>query len=739
MGNAVTKRIGERVCHSLWQWSSFAEQYWTTLPYRSELGCFGTGYNAWGVQTNQKYLGAMAILASGEAGPGEDGITERLAAERFLRALRFSFTTHCTGDETCTDGSKWGRTWISVLGLERMMHGVERMEPLLSDEDRMALRRVLIDEADHQLAGPVEADPWGRSGKNRPDANLWNAAACARAALYYPEHAHVDLWRERAHLLFLNGISVPADAESETVYAGQPLRAWHVGANFFPHYALDRHGYLNAGYMVICLSLIASLHYAYQRRGVEAPEALYHHAEDLWALVRRLIFPDGRLLHVGGDTRIRYSGGQDYLLPTLFFAADYWGDPHAVELLDGAVELIAREQFDNGDGSFLSKRLSEMRRHSPYYYTRVESEKAVALSQVLHWLQRRELKPRSTSATFESMVAGDWSATEHGAALHRSPTRMVSWCWRAADPPQGLCVPPERSDMAEWRENMGGTLHLFGSQGERTCKHWHLNAFEGGFVTAGEMVDGRRVELAEGWHVGFPARHFIAFAALPDEHTVLRVERVTLGAGRTYVDGYEGVKLEIPNDFFNGRRRRYAGSKGDLVLEAHEGAVVRQSLGTPWLNVDGCLGLVGVLGANSWSILRRGVRTGGNAFGSILTDTLCFGQVAESSARFGPCVLFENAVVCLSSATVSETRRYHEGVRARRIACNHENCMALKARGWDDRRYLLVVNFGDRSVDVKVNVKGSWCDLAAERELSDTDETWSLSPLDPLLLRERTD
>jgi hypothetical protein len=65
--------------------------------------------------------------------------------------------------------------------------------------------------------------------------------------------------------------------------------------------------------------------------------------------------------------------------------------------------------------------------------------------------------------------------------------------------------------------------------------------------------------------------------------------------------------------------------------------------------------------------------------------------------------------------------------------------MALKARGWDDRRYLLVVNFGDRPVDVKVNVKGSWCDLAAERELSDTDETWSLPPLDPLLLRERTD
>ena len=61
-----------------------------------------------------------------------------------------------------------------------------------------------------------------------------------------------------------------------------------LGANFFPNYALDHHAYLNVGYAVICLSNVAMLHYAYTLRGLEAPQAVYHHGRDLWNVVRRL-------------------------------------------------------------------------------------------------------------------------------------------------------------------------------------------------------------------------------------------------------------------------------------------------------------------------------------------------------------------------------------------------------------------------------------------------------------------
>ena len=44
-------------------WAAFAERLWYDLPDRTGLGCFGTGFGAWGVQTNQKYLAAAACLA----------------------------------------------------------------------------------------------------------------------------------------------------------------------------------------------------------------------------------------------------------------------------------------------------------------------------------------------------------------------------------------------------------------------------------------------------------------------------------------------------------------------------------------------------------------------------------------------------------------------------------------------------------------------------------------------------
>lgn len=95
------------------------------MPGRPHLGCYGTGYNNWGVQTNQKYLSALAVLS--ELGEQVDSIPASLrtqARERALAALRFSLRSHRSGDLRCTDGTQWGHTWISALGIERIwLHG----------------------------------------------------------------------------------------------------------------------------------------------------------------------------------------------------------------------------------------------------------------------------------------------------------------------------------------------------------------------------------------------------------------------------------------------------------------------------------------------------------------------------------------------------------------------------------------------------------------------------------------
>ena len=158
--------------------SEFLKSGWfcKTFLYSSrqaDLLCYGTGYDSWGVQTQQKAFSAFAVLAADpgteekNAGMGRDELLEYA-----IRMLRFNLESHKTGTYTCTNGTKWGNTWISVLGIERMMPGIEALGNLLPEKERESLKRVMLSEADHLLdmiqvkAGTVE--------NNQPESNLWN-------------------------------------------------------------------------------------------------------------------------------------------------------------------------------------------------------------------------------------------------------------------------------------------------------------------------------------------------------------------------------------------------------------------------------------------------------------------------------------------------------------------------------------------------------------------------------------
>jgi hypothetical protein len=363
--SASQQNLAREAAAALARWLPFSETYWYPIPGEPGLGCFGTGYDQWGVQTNQKYLAAMAVAATDpafepvEGTMAKAGLPRERALERALATFRYSLATHKSGTLRRTDGSQWGRTWISALGIERMMHGVDRLGSVLTDEDRAGIDRVLASEADLQLSERIRTSKWNGRHENRPESNIWNGAICARAALRLPDHPHAGDWTERAHLYWINGISLERDADDETVVEGKTVRARHIGANFFPHFALDHHGYLNLGYSVICLSNVAMMHYACAGLGVEAPASLYHHARELWEMVRRFIAPDGRLLRIGGDTRLRYSYCQDYLLPVLVFAAGHWEDPHALDLACGLAttrllwEELLRVEYQGGGYSLL--------------------------------------------------------------------------------------------------------------------------------------------------------------------------------------------------------------------------------------------------------------------------------------------------------------------------------------------------------------------------------------------------
>ena len=62
-------------------------------------------------------------------------------------------------------------------------------------EDRAALRRMFLSEADFLLTGyPVRA---GLVENNRPESNMWNGALLLRCALEYPDAPNAALYEEQ--------------------------------------------------------------------------------------------------------------------------------------------------------------------------------------------------------------------------------------------------------------------------------------------------------------------------------------------------------------------------------------------------------------------------------------------------------------------------------------------------------------------------------------------------------------
>jgi hypothetical protein len=795
----------EQLVTLLHRWARWAECDWYAIPGQPGQGCYGTGYNNWGVQTNQKYVGALAALAV--MAPDGAGLDRQWALERALAALRFSLASHCTGPSTCTDGTPWGNTWISPLGIERMMFGVRLLTPHLTEADGSALRRVLTDECEwlllHHQRGAhkgIFGDVWNSSGKNAPESNLWDGALLWRTALLYPDHPHAADWQEQAHRFLINSVSVAADATDATVLAGKPVRERHAGANFFPHYALDHHGYLNVGYMAICHSNAALLHFDLKAAAQPRPETLDHHQADLWSVVRRMVFGDGRLARIGGDSRVRYAYCQDYLLPALMYAADRLRDAQAPALLRGLVAIVAAEAAASGDGSLYGARLGWLREQSAYYYCRLESDRVAMLGFLLAHADRVETPPLATmqlrdshkqripaeagtptpdssvaghalpallrppatlrvamragkamqaggagfigeppAEPLEQSLAGGWHDAEHGAALHRCPTRFASFAWRAYGLTQGLCLPPGDGHLAEWSQNLAGRIRCQGDDGIQT-KHRRLlsqtiRPFDGGFLTFGAVAEGLDLGIAEGWSGSIALRHQLVFAALPDKHTVIGLQHCRNGEHRAYLIEATGLLLNVPNDIFNGCRRTLTTTAGRMTLRAPATKVETRALGSKWAVVDGRLGALALYGGESLTLSRSPMRRGGK-FQSLYVEEIRLGGRCRAFAAEPRATVLDVGWAVLSSVSVRGMRAFATLNAEAVVRDLPPDLRAVRVIGRDGRRYLLAFNTGATALQFSLpRGAGDFTELGGDRTWSATGEPPALGPGAAILLR----
>ena len=559
------------------------------------LAYYGTGEAAhWAIQSNFNIAGGLAVFSE---------LTKNHALAKESRALalklfRYNLYTHKTGSLNNSCGTQWGGSWISILGLERMVAGQLVLESLLTKKDQTAFRKLRIFESDWLLENyETVADIDGLSGKNKPESNYWNASFLFKTAMDYPDSPNRELYLEKACSLFLNSISVPSDANSNKKFRGKTLKKWHVGANFTENYSLDHHGYMNIGYSIITLSHAAYLHFYCKARGWEMPEEAKHHVEDLWNVVRHFIFPDGRLLRIGGDTRARYCYCQMYLLPILLMMQDWNKEKVNAELESGMSELLREEQSFNNNGSFFGKRLDDMVWQSRYYYTRLESDPFAVMAFAAY--VRNRWKMLQPPAKHSRQTDIQWSDDFHAADMIRSEKIVRSVVRRAGEGPTILAHPLNDSAIAEW----GGNGHAQ-YEGHFIAQDFPKQIFRktvpGGFINSGSVDYIEAAPWGEGEGCYKIINSQAACAALPDGKSMIVLERSTVLKEHSLVS-LRSVGWRVPNDLFNGEKRIFYGENFTRAFQklSGEGLVDTKSR---WLNIDNKITLVLGYGADSLKI-----------------------------------------------------------------------------------------------------------------------------------------
>ncbi|WFB37292.1 hypothetical protein P3T73_05900 [Kiritimatiellota bacterium B12222] len=679
------------------------------FPHAPELACYGPGNQGhWAQQANTTAAAAFAVLATDpDLDAKKAGMSRDELLDWALGLIRFTLSTHHSGKHVTTDGQTWGHSWISTLCLERMWHGIEALEDHFPDADREQVHRVLLSEADWILnhypviAGPVE--------NNKPESNIWNGCLLHRAALMLPDAPNAQAYQDRGTSFLLNGISIPEDAFSSEIIDGKALSDWHKGNNMFSSMGCNHHGYQNVGYMVICLSNIAMMHFHCKAKGWKAPTALYHHAEELWKVIKACTFDDGRLMRIGGDTRTRYCYCQDYAIPSWLWARDYLGDMDTLTYEKGWKQQVATEVAVNGDNTFLSNRLHNMKTVSPLYYLRLEGDRAATLSMGAYWNRKYQLDSASTPATTPQTLSS-WHDDYHGSCLARGKNRMASWTWRAAEAPQGLITAKNQSSMAEWRYNLAGEILGVGRAHDLNCEWTQAETFTDGFATCGSVTIHTHSPVAEGDIPANIANVDVACVALPDDQSMVVLQRAR-AKGRPYLRSVKGLHLNIANDLFNSFSRTLFDDQSPRDLSSCPPEAETIDVSGDWLNIDNSLSVLKGYGPplcihrpseRQVTIYPKNGRIQVNdAGGSLYADEICCGCITGMQAFDPDATLFDLGVLIQVGVSAAQTRSFAQQNMPVPLDLDHPDLRGVQVVDAQGKTHRIVANFSKEEIVIQ--------------------------------------
>jgi len=358
---------------------------------------------------------------------------------------------------------------------------------------------------------------------------------------------------------------------------------------------------------------------------------------------------------------------------------------------------VSKEQATNPDGAFMKGRLSGLEEVSPLYYHRLEGDKGVTLSMGAYWRSKYSDFAKTEISETQTPLIGEWSDSFHGAAVSKGKNRYASWVWEAAQRPVGQCLPATSSDMAEWRWNMAGSIEGMGFLNEATRESNQEWIFPGGFCTFGSLIWISDNFVAEGQTREETAREEIAVAALPDDSTMIVLQRAKT-LNRVILKTVKGLHYNVPNDLFNNCTRKYKTESSEFSLTGLEAENKTLKTSSKTIEIDKSINISSIYGIKELSIYRPGERqvyifgkpaSQGRSGGNLFCDEICHPCINSKKSYHKDQLLFDQGFVVNVNNAKTEVSSVETG---------NSEIKAVRVSGSDGKTYLMVANFAKNEI-----------------------------------------
>jgi len=310
-----------------------------------------------------------------------------------------------------------------------------------------------------------------------------------------------------------------------------------------------------------------------------------------------------------------------------------------------------------------------------------------------------------------------WTEDFCGSYVVRGENRVASWTLRGSTSPVVMCLPKNRSDLAEWEYNLFGEVKGASCFTKPKNLRKKLYGFEGGFAAIGTIAIESDHFMAEQQKKEVTANLTAVGVALPDDATMVVMQQA-VSPQRIYAFESKGLKLNVPNDVFNNKERRYYFDGVYHTMQAMTGTDTYHEIRDGYINVDDVMGVYGGYGAD-YTLYRPGCRNVGikvqgsqdklheEYAHSFHCDEILKNVKKEPQWYSKGDIIFDVGAVVRVGVNGQETEAaagQQAEVSGRIAVSGSDMVRSIATVGADGRIYVVVVNFGNE--DAKIRISG---------------------------------